>query len=108
MKPFRLAAALPSDLQAAYDYYAPRSAAAADRFVAAYVETRDRVIAQPQLCRERPHGWRQAIIPRFPRYAIFYKEKDAFWLVGGIVPTIRDPDHTLAKLLIREATESPE
>ena len=99
---------MPSDLQAAYDYYARNSAGAADRSVATYVETRDRIIAQPRLCRERPHGWRQAIIPRFPGYAIFYKEKDAFWLIAAIVSTIRDPDHIMAALLIREAIEHPE
>ena len=35
MKPVRLAAVLPEDLQVAYDYYAQRSPTAAERFVAA-------------------------------------------------------------------------
>ncbi|HEX9784600.1 MAG TPA: type II toxin-antitoxin system RelE/ParE family toxin [Opitutaceae bacterium] len=105
MKPFRLAEDLPADLQAAYDFYRQRSAAVADRFVSAYAETRDRLIAQPSLFRVRSHGWRQAIIPKFPRYGIFYKEMDAFWLIAGVVSTVQDPDNLLARLLIREATE---
>lgn len=108
MKPFRLAAALPLDLQAACDFYAARSAPTAERFLAAYVTTRDHIMAQPLLHRVRPHGWRQVIIPRFPHYAIFYKETETCWLIGGVPSLVRDPDNVLAALLLREAIDDPE
>ncbi len=105
MKPFRLAEGLPDDLQAAYNFYAQRSLVAAERMVAEYVAMRDRIVAQPRMFRQRRHGWRQAMVPRFPRYAIFYKELDDFWLLAAILSTVQDPDNLLAALLIREATE---
>jgi len=49
MKPFRLSEALPADLPAAYDHYSSRSTLAAESFATAYLETRDRIIAQPLL-----------------------------------------------------------
>ena len=105
MKSFRLAAALPADLQAAYDCYVQRSPAAADRFVAEYLETRGRIIAQPALFRVRRHAWRQATIPRFPRHAVFFKEMEACWLIAALLSTVQDPDRLLAQLVIREAAE---
>jgi hypothetical protein len=76
--------------------------------VEAYIATRDRIVAQPLAYRLRPHGWRQALLPKFPRYAIFFKEKEAFWLLGGLLCTIRDPDDLHVRLVIRESTEEAE
>ena len=67
--------------------------------------TRDRIVVQPFLFRVRPSGWRHAVVPRFPSYAIFYKETEVCWLIAAIVSTAQDPDSILAKLLIREARE---
>ena len=46
------------------------------------------------------------VIHQYPVYSIFYREFERFWLFGGIVPTIQDPDSIQARLLIREATET--
>lgn len=48
------------------------------------------------------------MVRRFPRYALFHKEKEPFWLLAGLVSTARDSDYSLARLLIREAIEEPE
>ena len=108
MKPFRLAVGVPADVQSAYDFYAQRSGIAAERFLAAYLLTRDQIVARPLLWRLRSHGWRQAAIRTFPRYAIFYQEKKAFWLVAAVTSTVEDPDNLFARLLIREAAEETE
>ena len=60
MKPFRLAVGVPADVQSAYDFYAQRSGIAAERFLAAYLLTRDQIVARPLLWRLRSPGWRHS------------------------------------------------
>lgn len=105
MKPFREADGYAADLQTAYDYYKNYSARAGARFIKAYLSEVAVITANPQVTHVRRHGWRQLAIRRHPRYAIFYKELSDFWLLGGVVPTMRDPDLILVKLLIREVSD---
>lgn len=105
MKPFREAAGYATDLQAAYDYYKTYSPGAAARFLVAHQAEIAVITAHPFVTHVRRHGWRQLPIRRHPGYAIFYQELPAFWLLGGVIPTMRDPDLILAKLLIREVTK---
>jgi plasmid stabilization system protein ParE len=102
VKPFREAGGYADDLQAAYDYYKSYSARAATRFLSAYLKEVAVVTSNPLVTHVRRHGWRQLTIRRHPRYAIFYKELPGFWLLGGVIATMRDPDQILVKLLIRE------
>ncbi len=102
MKPFREAEGYAGDLQTAYDYYRNYSARAGTRFLHAYLAEIAAITANLQVIHVSRHGWRQLPIRRYPRYAIFYKELPDFWLLGGIVPAMRDPDQILVKLLIRE------
>lgn len=102
MKPFRESPALTGDLQQAYDHYLRYSPATADRFLTSYQKAVDILAAHPWIVRARRHGWRQLSIPRFPVYAIFYKELEPCWLVAGLLPCVRDPDALHASLLIRE------
>ena len=108
MKPFRLAAGAPEDVQSAYDFYAQRSRTAAERFLATYLLTRDQIVARPLWWHVRPHEWCQATIQTFPRYANFYQEKKAFWLVAAETSTVQDSDNVFARLLIREVAEETE
>lgn len=105
MKSFKEAEGYAEDLQAAYDYYKAYSAQTAGRFLAGY----DRAImilqSSPFICRARRHGWRQMIIHEYPVYSLFYKELSFCWLLGGILPTVRDPDTLQARLLVRESSE---
>ena len=102
MKLFREAEGYAVDLQSAYDYYQSYSARAAARFLRAYQAEIAIITVQPLVAHVRRHGWRQLPIRRHPGYAIFYKELPDFWLLGGVIPTMRDPDQILVKLLIRE------
>jgi hypothetical protein len=102
MKPFREAAGYAGDLQAAYNYYRAYSEGAALRFPASYQSDMAVISSHPHVAHVRRHGWRQIPVRRHPRYAIFYKEVPDFWILGGIIPTARDPDVMLASLLIRE------
>jgi hypothetical protein len=45
------------------------------------------------------------IIQDYPVYSIFYKELSICWLLGGLLPTVRDPDMLQARLLVREVSE---
>lgn len=109
MKPFKEAEDFQNDLQAAYDYYsATYGSAAARNFLAAYESAANLVIAYPLACRVRRTGWRQKVIEHFPNYSIFYKEFPGFWLFGGIVSTLQDPDTIQARLLIREVRPESE
>lgn len=45
------------------------------------------------------------IIEDYPNYSIFYKEQSSCWLMGGVIPTLHDPDLIQARLLIREVSE---
>ena len=108
MKPFKEAEGYADDLQAAYDFYKAYGRGVAGRFLAAYGEAVGTITRHPFVCRPRRHGWRQMVIRRYPGYSIFYKELPDFWLLGGIVSTLRDPDLIQARLLIREVSESPE
>jgi len=107
MKPFKEAVGYAGDLQAAYDYYKAYSPLAARRFLADYAAAIQAITDHPQLCRLRRHGWRQMAIRSHPGYSIFYKELPSWWLFGGILSTLRDPDFIQAGLLIREVSEDP-
>jgi hypothetical protein len=48
------------------------------------------------------------VIRRYPGYSIFYREFPNFWLLGGVVSTVSDPDAIQARLLIREVSDTPE
>jgi plasmid stabilization system protein ParE len=101
MKPFKASGALPADLQHAFDYFLRGGERAASQFIERY-EMALRVIGErPGSCRLRPTGWRQKLIMR-SSFAIFYRETPEFWLIGGVVSLVRDPDTIQAELLIRE------
>jgi plasmid stabilization system protein ParE len=101
MRPFKASDALTADLQRAYDYFLRGGQTSADRFIERYEATLRVIRAHPESYRVRPTGWRQQIIPR-SSYAIFYREAPAFWLIGGVISLVRDPDSIQAELLIRE------
>ena len=105
MKPFKEAEGYAEELQAAYDYYGSYSPFTARRFLAAYEEAVDVIARHPFVSRPRRHSWRQFVISRYPGYSIFYKEFPDYWLLGGIVSTLRDPDMIQAQLLIAETGE---
>lgn len=105
MKPFKEADGYSADLQSAYDYYKKYGVATAGRFLAAYEAAVAIVMSSPYASRARRNGWRQMVIHEYPNYSIFYREFDRFWLFGGVVSTVQDPDSIQAKLLIREAGE---
>ena len=105
MKPFKEAEGYAEDLQSAYNYYNAYSPQTAERFLAAYERVEGILQQGPFICRPRRHGWRQMIIQDYPNYSIFYKELSFCWLLGGILPSVRDPDMTQAKLLVREVSE---
>lgn len=105
MKAFKEAEGYAADLQAAYDFYKGYSPAAAERFLAAYLEAIRMIEASPYICRSRRHGWRQMVIHEYPAFSIFYREFDKFWLLAGVLSTIQDPDSVLARLLIREVEQ---
>jgi len=106
MKSFREAFGYASDLQAAYDNYKSYGRATALRFLAAYEDAMRIVQSSPYVCRARHHGWRQMVIHEYPVYSIFYREFDRFWLFGGVISTVQDPDVIQARLLIRETRET--
>jgi hypothetical protein len=96
------------DLQAAYDYVNSRGGAAvAGRFLNRYLQCIDTLIAYPEICAIRPHGWRQKPIPN-STFSIFYGERGPYWMLVGIQSTVQDPDRIQAMLLIREVCESAE
>jgi plasmid stabilization system protein ParE len=105
MKPFKEAEGYGDDLQAAYDYYKCYGIQSAERFLAAYEKGIGIIRASPYVCRVRTHGWRQLVIHAYPNYSIFYRELHEFWLLGGILCTVQDPDSILVRLLIREAIQ---
>jgi hypothetical protein len=80
----------------------------AEDFLQAYLAGIRLLEKNPRICRLRAHGWRQMVVRGFSSHSIFYKELPDFWLVGGIVCTIRDPDVIQARLLIREVGEIPD
>lgn len=106
MKPFKEAEGFADDLQAAYDYYKAYSNSTAGRFLAAYEVAIRIVQSSPYVCRPRPHGWRQMVIHEYPRYSIFYREFDYFWLFAGVISTVQDSDTIQARLLTRETKET--
>lgn len=105
MKPFRTAEAYPADLQQAYDYFKQGGTRAAENFWERYNRALHVIMANPQVGRVRPSGWRQVAIPQ-SSYAIFYREGPDFGLLGGVVSTVQDPDLIQARLLIREVGET--
>ena len=105
-KAFKEANGYDADLQTAYDYYKEYSVATAARFLVAYEEAVRIVQSSPYVCRARTHGWRQMVIHEYPRYSIFYREFDQFWLFAGVISTVQDPDFIQARLLIREIKET--
>jgi len=105
MKPLKEAGSCSTDLQAAYDYYKTYNPEAAERFLEAYSAAVKIISQTPEICRVRQHEWRQMVMRRYPGYSIFYKEFPDFWLIGGVLSTLRDPDMILANLLIREISE---
>jgi plasmid stabilization system protein ParE len=108
MKPLKAAYSCQEDLQAAFEYYRTRNPLAAEQFLRAYLASIKLLVRNPKICRQRAHGWRQMAVRGFSSHSIFYKEFPGFWLVGGILCTIRDPDDIQARLLIREVGETPE
>jgi plasmid stabilization system protein ParE len=107
MKPLKTAAACQDDLQAAFDYYRARNPPAAEKFLKAYLTGIRLLEKNPRVCRARAHGWRQLGIHGYSSHSIFYREFSDYWLIGGILCTIRDPDVIQARLLIREVGETP-
>ena len=105
MKPFRTAGTYAADLQLAYDYFKQGGQQAADRFLERHDEAQRTIIGHPFVCRRRSHGWRQLAIPR-STYAIFYREAEDFWFLGGVISTVQDPDLIQARLLILEISET--
>lgn len=104
MKSLKVSPAVADDLQQAYDYFNQGGMAAAERFLERYEQLRDLIIRHPEMTRMRATGWRQLAIPR-SSYAIFYRETAEFWLLAGVLSTVRDPDLIQAQLLIREIGE---
>ena len=105
MKSFKEAEGYSDDLQLAYDYYKSYGVDTAERFLAAYERAVLIIQSSPYVCRALRHGWRQMVIHGYPSFSIFYQEFDKFWLFGGIISTIQDPDAILARLLIREVKD---
>lgn len=105
MKSFKEAELYAGDLQSAYDYYKAYSPKTAERFLAAYERAESILQENPFICHPRRHGWRQMIVQDYPSYSIFYKELPFCWLLGGILPAVRDPDMIQARLLVREVSE---
>jgi len=102
MKPFKEADGYGADLQEAYDFYKKYGPAPANRFLRAFEAAVAIVMSSPYVCRARRHGWRQMVIHEYPNYSIFYREFERFWLFGGVISTVQDPDSIQATLLIRE------
>jgi plasmid stabilization system protein ParE len=106
MKLFKEAESYADDLQASYDYYKAYGPQTAARFLAAYKDSVELLRRWPRICRPRRHEWRQMVIQDYPNYSIFYKELSFCWLLGGIVPSVSDPDAIQARLLVREVAET--
>jgi plasmid stabilization system protein ParE len=104
-KPFKEAEGYAEDLQIAFDYYKAYNPQSAARFLTAYQMAVMRLMRDPQVCRLRRHGWRQMVIRRYSGFSIFYREFKGYWLLGGVISTLRDPDLIQARLLIREIAD---
>ena len=48
------------------------------------------------------------VIHRYSGFSIFYREYDDYWLLGGVISTLRDPDLIQARLLICEVADELE
>ena len=102
MKPWIQVAGYAEDLQAAYEYFLARGGAVvAEKFFVRYEKCVAVIVAHPESCRQRGHGWRQIPIPN-STFSIFYGERGQFWMLVGIQSTVQDPDRLQAMLLIRE------